>query len=130
MYSLGMVRKYDSVKPRLNLKFKETHIKKKYYTYKDARSIYYNFDDLTTSMKYGVYQDFFDKVGLEMVDFKWRNKYTASMYVGDNMKISKQIGKDKGFSKRDDARVFVVNQTNDYYNLNDYKYELESETKK
>ena len=91
---------------------------------------YYNFDDLTTSMKYGVYQDFFDKVGLEMVDFKWRNKYTASMYVGDNMKISKQIGKDKGFSKRDDARVFVVNQTNDYYNLNDYKYELESETKK
>ena len=46
------------------------------------------------------------------------------------MKISKQIGKDKGFSKRDDARVFVVNQTNDYYNLNDYKYELESETKK
>ena len=59
MYSLGMVRKYDSVKPRLNLKFKETHIKKKYYTYKDARSIYYNFDDLIKSckVKFWAYDD-------------------------------------------------------------------------
>ena len=63
MYSLGMVRKYDSVKPRLNLKFKETYIKKKYYTYKDARSIYYNFDDLIKSckVKFWAYDDTSDK---------------------------------------------------------------------
>ena len=48
---IGIVRKYDSVKPKLNLKFKETYIKKKYYTYKDARRIYYNFDDLIKTFK-------------------------------------------------------------------------------
>jgi len=83
------------------------------------------FYDLSNSMQYGVLVDFFDKVGLEMTDFKWRGKFTAALYIDDDMKISDQIGKDKGFKKRDDARIFIVKKTNDYYDLNEYNYELE-----
>jgi len=48
---MSKVRKYDPIKPQLNLKFKETHIKKKYYTYKDARSIFYSFEDTVNRFK-------------------------------------------------------------------------------
>jgi hypothetical protein len=86
---------------------------------------YVNFMNIPNSMQFGVLVDFFDKVGLEMTDFKWRGKFTAALYIDDDMKISDQIGKDKGFKKRDDARIFIVKKTNDYYNLNEYNYELE-----
>ena len=49
--SMSKVRKYDPVKPKLNLKFIETYIKKKYYTYKDARSIFYSFEDTVNRFK-------------------------------------------------------------------------------
>ena len=48
---MSKVRKYNPIKPQLNLKFKETHIKKKYYTYKDARSIFYSFEDTVNRFK-------------------------------------------------------------------------------
>ena len=48
---MSKVRKYDPVKPQLNLKFKETHIKKKYYTSKDSRRIYYSFEDTVNRLK-------------------------------------------------------------------------------
>ena len=48
---MSKVRKYDPIKPQLNLKFKETHIKKKYYTYKDARSVFYSFEDTVNRFK-------------------------------------------------------------------------------
>ena len=48
---MGKVRKYDPIKPKLNLKFKETHIKKKYYTSKDSRRIYYSFEDTVDRLK-------------------------------------------------------------------------------
>jgi len=48
---MGKVRKYDPIKPKLNLKFKETHIKKKYYTSKDSRRIYYSFEDTIDRLK-------------------------------------------------------------------------------
>ena len=49
--SMSKVRKYDPIKPKLNLKFKETHIKKKYYTSKDSRRIYYSFEDTVNRLK-------------------------------------------------------------------------------
>ena len=48
---MSKVRKYDPIKPQLNLKFKETHIKKKYYTYKDARTVFYSFEDTVNRFK-------------------------------------------------------------------------------
>tara|TARA_R110000765_G_scaffold306397_1_gene400291 strand:- start:43 stop:786 length:744 start_codon:yes stop_codon:yes gene_type:complete len=48
---MSKVRKYDPIKPQLNLKFKETHVKKKYYTYKDARSVFYSFEDTVNRFK-------------------------------------------------------------------------------
>lgn len=76
------------------------------------------FNVLPMSMRYGVYTEFFDTVGLELVDFNWRSKYQAALYLGADSLISSQIGKDKGFKKRDLARNFVVNKANDYYNDN------------
>jgi len=74
------------------------------------------FNHLHISMRYGVYLDFFDTVGLELVDFKWRDKYVAALYLCDNRKIGTGIGTDKGFKKRIDARSYIVSQANDYYN--------------
>ena len=48
---MGKIRKYDPIKPKLNLKFKETHIIKKYYTSKDSRRIYYSFQDTVDRLK-------------------------------------------------------------------------------
>jgi hypothetical protein len=48
---MAKVRKYEPIKPKLNLKFKETHIIKKYYTSKDSRRIYYSFEDIVTRFK-------------------------------------------------------------------------------
>ena len=48
---MSKVRKYNPIKPQLNLKFKETHIKKKYYTYKDARTVFYSFEDTVNRFK-------------------------------------------------------------------------------
>lgn len=76
------------------------------------------FNVLPMSMRYGVYTEFFDMVGLELVDFNWRSKYQAALYLVEKSLISSQIGKDKGFKKRDLARNFVVNKANDYYNDN------------
>lgn len=76
------------------------------------------FDKLSADMKFGVYRRFFDTVNLELVDFKWRDKYTASLYLGDNRKIGTQIGKDKGYSDRDGAQNFIVEAARDYYNDN------------
>jgi hypothetical protein len=44
-HSITKVRKYNILKPKLNVKFKQTHIKHSYYIGKDSRNIYYNFDD-------------------------------------------------------------------------------------
>ena len=45
------VRKYNALKSKLNIKFKETHIKNSYYKGKDSRNFYYNFDDFVKKVK-------------------------------------------------------------------------------
>ena len=77
------------------------------------------FKGLPDSMQFGVIVDFADSVGIELVVFIWRNKYTIAVYENDESKtIGKQIGKDKGFKSRPEAREKAVEKFNEIYNLN------------
>jgi len=75
------------------------------------------FNYLSISKKYGVYQDFFDTVDLEIVVFVWRNKFVATVYEYEKSnRIGDPIGKDKGFKTREQARIEVINKANKLYN--------------
>ncbi len=78
---------------------------------------YESFMGCHDSIKYGVYVDFFESVGLELVLFKWRNKFNISIFEDDNtMNINEQIGKDKGYATRDLARENLLIKANDLFN--------------
>jgi hypothetical protein len=45
------IRKYNVLKSKLNIKFKQTYIKDFYYRGKDSRNFYYNFEDFVKKIK-------------------------------------------------------------------------------
>jgi hypothetical protein len=90
------------------------------------------FYDMNSSMKFGIYVDFFDQyandlypndddiTGYDLVVFKWRSKYASNVYEIDGDKIGDDvtIGKDKGYKTRKLARLNVIKQANTIYNEN------------
>lgn len=76
--------------------------------------------ELPQSMQYGVYVDFFDQAGYDLVVFKWRDKYASNVYEIDGRRIGEDstIGKDKGYATRQLARLNVIKQANTIYNEN------------
>jgi hypothetical protein len=79
------------------------------------------FYDLPESMKFGVFVDFFDSVGLELVVHKFKGRYVASIYVereylkshldDEEIKCNK-----KGYTTRLIARTEAIIKANEIRN--------------
>ena len=65
------------------------------------------FELLPISMQYGVYVDFFDSVGLELVCFKYNNEFNSFVngYEGESYS-----------STRNEARQKAIEKANEIYN--------------
>lgn len=59
---------------------------------------------------------FFDSVGIELVVFKWKDRFTMSIYIDSKMKISAQFGKDKTFQTRQEAWKSAIIRADEIYN--------------
>jgi hypothetical protein len=81
-------------------------------------AIYLNFVNTVFQFQYGVYVDFFDDMGYDLVVFKWRSKYASNVYYIDGDAIGKDgtIGKDKGYKTRKLARLNVIDMGNKIFN--------------
>lgn len=72
----------------------------------------------TLSEQYGVYEDFFDSVDLELVVHKFNSKYVASVYFKPKSHLDDEEIKcnKKGYKTRCEAQVEVIKKANIMFN--------------
>ena len=78
-----------------------------------------DFEELPKSMQYGVYVDFFDSVGLELVVHRSKTKYVSSVYylIKPHLQEDEEVKcNKKGYSDRQQAREQAILKANEIYN--------------